>query len=384
MSKVVCWSQPATAVQQDSMAFGRKKKTAGPAGTYAGANPRYNGGVVDDGVVEEQSRCCCFKIARVGLMTLTLLTLAIIFGLSVAALVGGYRKYMLYRTDLVEGFRLRTWIGWYQYSQNTFPTNTYAKLKALSVAGYILGLIVAGFLGASALLALFFMLLTCCGRSRSLACIALPFSLNLFGVLVAYYVASAVFYDRHLPISGTHIPWPSWAWCLGIAASLLWLLASIFMLGTPSRTVMKTSKRVYDAEALATVRVAEPIAVTSKPPLGGYSTGGAPQTVAAPEGASLGTVAPVPVNTSKFGRFRKTGKPVASAVVLPSGQHTTVTNTTSVADVETVTAPSYAPNYGGIAPVQTSEVEVAPDNGLGRGAWASKSNVAGGDGTTVV
>lgn len=44
-----------------------------------------------------------------GLMTLTLLTLAFIFGLSVAALVGGYRKYMLYRTDLVQGFRLRTW-----------------------------------------------------------------------------------------------------------------------------------------------------------------------------------------------------------------------------------------------------------------------------------
>ena len=44
-----------------------------------------------------------------GLMTMTLLTLAIIFGLSVAALVGGYRKYMLYRSDLVDGFRLRTW-----------------------------------------------------------------------------------------------------------------------------------------------------------------------------------------------------------------------------------------------------------------------------------
>ena len=154
--------------------------------------------------------------------------------------------------------------------------------------------------------------------------------------------------------------------------------------GTPSRTVMKTSKRVYDAEAPATVRTVEPIAVTSKPPLGGYSTGGAPQTVPAPEGASLGTVAPVPVNTSKFGRFRKTGKPVASAVVLPSGQHTTVTETTTVAAAETVTAPSYAPNYGGIAPVHTSEVDVAPDNGLGRGAWASRSNVAGGDGTTVV
>ena len=42
-------------------------------------------------------------------MTLTLLTLATIFGLSVAALVGGYRKYMFYRTDNVEGFKLRTW-----------------------------------------------------------------------------------------------------------------------------------------------------------------------------------------------------------------------------------------------------------------------------------
>lgn len=366
------------------MAFGRKKKTVGPAGTYAGANPRYNGGVVDDGVVEEQSRCCCFRVARVGLMTMTLLTLAVIFGLSVAALVGGYRKYMLYRTDLVDGFRLRTWIGWFQYSNNTLPTNTYVQLKSLSMAGYILGIIVAGFLGGSALLALLFMLLTCCGRSNSLACIALPGSLCMFGILVAYYVASAIYYDRHLPITGTHIPWPSWAWCLGIAASLLWLLASIFMLGTPSKTVMKSSKRVYDAEAPVQVLQAEPIALSSKPPLGGYATGGAPQTVAAPEGATLGTVAPVPVNTSKFGRFRKTGKAVPTAVVLPTGQHTTVTETTTVAAAETVTAPSYAPNYGGVAPVQTSEVNVASDNGMGRGAWAARSNVAGGDGTTIV
>jgi len=64
-----------------------------------------------------------------------------------------------------------------------------------------------------------------------LICTSLRCRLSLFGVLVSYYVASAVFYDRHLPVAGTHIPWPSWAWCLGIAASLLWLLASIFMLG---------------------------------------------------------------------------------------------------------------------------------------------------------
>ena len=151
---------------------------------------------------------------------------------------------------------------------------------------------------------------------------------------------------------------------------------------------MKPSKRVYDAEAAqpGVIRQAQPIAVTSKPPLGGYTTGGAPQTVAAPEGASLGTVAPAPVNTSKFGRFRKTGKPTASAVVLPSGQDTTLTNTTTMASNEAVTAPSYAPNYGGVAPVQTSEVQMADgaNGNMGRGAWASKGGVAGGDGTTVV
>ena len=167
-----------------------------------------------------------------------------------------------------------------------------------------------------------------------------------------------------------------------------------FAVGTPSKTVMKTSKRVYDAEAppQVTVRQAEPIAVTNKPPLGGYTTGGAPQTVAAPEGASLGAVAPVPVNTSKFGRFRKTGKPVLSTVVpevpvvLPTGQHTTVTDPNNAFAPNAAIVPNYAPNYGGIgAPVQTSEVEMASDgvNGnLGRGAWASKG--ASGDGSTVV
>ena len=45
-----------------------------------------------------------------GLMTMTLICLAIIFGMSVAALVGGYRKYMFYRTDtLPNGFKYRTW-----------------------------------------------------------------------------------------------------------------------------------------------------------------------------------------------------------------------------------------------------------------------------------
>lgn len=57
----------------------------------------------------------------------------------------------------------------------------------------------------------------------------------MFGVLVTFYVASAIFYDHKFRattgIPGKHIPWPSWAWCLGVASALLWLLASIFMLG---------------------------------------------------------------------------------------------------------------------------------------------------------
>ena len=54
--------------------------------------------------------------------------------------------------------------------------NWIVLLQTLSTAGYVLGLVTAGFLGASALLAVLFGLATCCGRSRSLACIALPFS----------------------------------------------------------------------------------------------------------------------------------------------------------------------------------------------------------------
>lgn len=86
----------------------------------------------------------------------------------------------------------------------------------------------------------------------------------------------------------------------------------------------------------------------------------------------------------KFGRFRKTGKAVPSAPVsLPAtGTSTVITQSTSTAvapiATETTTAPSYAPNYGGVA--AGSEA----DSNLGRGAWASKGGMAGGNGSTVV
>lgn len=86
----------------------------------------------------------------------------------------------------------------------------------------------------------------------------------------------------------------------------------------------------------------------------------------------------------KFGRFRKTGKTApASSTVLPvTGTSTVVTSstTTAVAPIatETTTAPSYAPNYGGVAAVNEA------DGNLGKGAWASKGGMAGGNGSTVV
>lgn len=84
----------------------------------------------------------------------------------------------------------------------------------------------------------------------------------------------------------------------------------------------------------------------------------------------------------KFGRFRKTGKPAASPAIPLDGTSTTVvtqSTTTAVAPIatETTTAPSYAPNYGGVAGNEA-------DGALGRGAWASKGGLVGGGGTTVV
>ena len=60
-------------------------------------------------------------------MTLTLLTLLTIFGLSIAALIGGYRKYMFYRRDVFGTTVLRTW-----YALQCFPIFLLA-VKCLSI-----------------------------------------------------------------------------------------------------------------------------------------------------------------------------------------------------------------------------------------------------------
>ena len=49
-------------------------------------------------------------------------------------------------------------------------------LQTVSMATYILGIISAGMMGLSAILALLFALFTCCGYSKTLACLGLPFS----------------------------------------------------------------------------------------------------------------------------------------------------------------------------------------------------------------
>ncbi len=58
----------------------------------------------------------------------------------------------------------------------TLSPDLLCRLQSFNLASYILGIIQAGFLGLSCLLSFFFLLFTCCGRSRSLGAIALPFA----------------------------------------------------------------------------------------------------------------------------------------------------------------------------------------------------------------
>lgn len=49
----------------------------------------------------------------------------------------------------------------------------------------------------------------------------------MFGVGVAFYVDVCIVFKHRLNI----LPYPTWGWCLGIASSLVWLLAAGLWLG---------------------------------------------------------------------------------------------------------------------------------------------------------
>jgi hypothetical protein len=262
----------------------------------------------------------------VGIQTFNIILMLAIFGMCVAAVVGGYRKYMFYRSDgstTVAGNTIpnyRLWIGWYQYTASNLENgSSYLKLRNVSLATYILGIISAGMMGLSAILALLFALFTCCGYNKSLACLGLPFGFVLFGSLVAFYIDACIEFRS---LTG-RIPWPVWAWCLGIASSLLWMLASGLWLGTPSRTKLVAVPGKYDAErppprshhipehAKLGATQATGVTATARPlPDTNHAAGAT--AIAAPIGATLGAVQPktdvapedekVP---TRFGRFRK-------------------------------------------------------------------------------
>ena len=49
----------------------------------------------------------------------------------------------------------------------------------------------------------------------------------MFGVGVAFFVDVCIVFKHRLNI----LPYPTWGWCLGIASSLVWLLAAGLWLG---------------------------------------------------------------------------------------------------------------------------------------------------------
>ena len=53
----------------------------------------------------------------------------------------------------------------------------------------------------------------------------------MFGVGVAFYVDVCIVFKHRLNI----LPYPTWGWCLGIASSLVWLLALQPPLAAPRR-----------------------------------------------------------------------------------------------------------------------------------------------------
>ena len=62
----------------------------------------------------------------------------------------------------------------------------------------------------------------------------------MFGVGVAFYVDVCIVFHRRLNI----LPYPTWGWCLGIASSLVWLLAAGLWLG----------EHMYGCESLGVIR----------------------------------------------------------------------------------------------------------------------------------
>ena len=116
--------------------------------------------------------------------------------------------------------------------------------------GRIVGYVVLGLLLLSAVAAFLGILgACCCGCPGSLlAAFAIPFGLIVMAAMLAYYFivnrdvskyAKATYPE--IPAEKTVVQYPGWAWYLGAASGLLWLLTGLIGCCMPAKTTKVTT-----------------------------------------------------------------------------------------------------------------------------------------------
>jgi len=260
---------------------------AGASGGYAsgGATPVAASAPPTPKVkTETRSRCCCCTVARGFLLTLLSLLLLGTLGASIASLAIGPNAGMtrpgaavvLDGTSLTKAaesvenvgkllkgntgevdLEVRTgYVGW--DDKSAASANSGAQtLRALgespavsSQRSRIVGYVVLGLLLLSAVAAFVGILSACCcGCSGcALATFAIPFGIVLIASMLAYYFIVNRDVNRYahdayplIPSEKTVVQYPGWAWYLGAASGLLWLLSGCIGCCMPARTKKVTT-----------------------------------------------------------------------------------------------------------------------------------------------
>ncbi|KAK9835857.1 hypothetical protein WJX74_009619 [Apatococcus lobatus] len=188
-------------------------------------------------------------------------------GLSIAALVAtSWHRFWFYVNE--GGIRIRT--GYFQWEQSTDMLTH--SLKELNKGVYIIGIISLCFTGISALTALACLIAVLSRRTygKALFLWAQLLSVTFAGVLIAFYIVTAIYEARYLiPLTRVlSICHPDWGWCLAMGAAICWWLTSLLAIGLPSRRSRPESlpivaNGVYGAQDMDTIAPLSSPKVTS-------------------------------------------------------------------------------------------------------------------------
>ncbi|KAK9868008.1 hypothetical protein WJX84_001878 [Apatococcus fuscideae] len=207
----------------------------------------------------------------VGLKVVTSLLAILLFlaaGLSIAALVAtSWHRFWFYYNG--SGIRLRT--GYFQWEESTDTVRH--SLKEFSKGVYVMGIISLCFTGVSALTAMICFIPVVAKRTnRKLLFIwAQLISLALAGVLIAFYIITAIYEAQYLipRTRALSICHPDWAWCLAMGSAIAWWLTSLLALGLPVRRRQPESLPIV-ANGVFGARDMDTIAPLSSPKVAGH------------------------------------------------------------------------------------------------------------------